>query len=210
VKLIVGLGNPGTVYEKTRHNIGFRVADQIVQNLDLNPLETKRWFRKKLSRLYEGRFESKRVMCLYPLTYMNRSGIAVTDTAAKYKIKNRDIIVIYDDFNLPLGSIRIRPGGSSGGHNGLASVIETMGTQDIPRIRLGIYNEASFAKYADAADFVLSPFESEENETATTMIQKAFEATLMIVREGIPKAMNSFNKVADGDNSTNLKNNMEL
>lgn len=204
MRLIVGLGNPGTIYEDTRHNVGFRVAGRIVQTVNAKPLETTRWLR-----LYDGIFGDERLLCLFPLTYMNRSGIAVSDTAMQFGIDVQDVIVIYDDFNLPLGSIRIRPGGSAGGHNGLASVIAMAGTKEIPRVRLGIYNEASFPAYADAADFVLSPFETEEIETATTMIKKAHDATLMIVKEGIPKAMNRFNKVADDDNSTNLTNNRE-
>jgi len=204
VRLIVGLGNPGKHYENTRHNIGFRVVDRLKETVKAVQLESTRWFS-----LFDGRLEDERILCLYPLTYMNRSGIAVSDIALQFNIETNNIIVIYDDFNLPLGSIRIRPGGSAGGHNGLNSVIETMRTKDMPRVRLGIFNEVSFSKYFDAADFVLSAFESDEEAIATTMIQQAHNATLTIVKDGISKAMNSFNKVAEDDTSTNQTKNRE-
>jgi len=204
VRLIVGLGNPGKVYEETRHNAGFRVLDRIVQTLRASHIESTRWYK-----LYDGRFVSERLVCLYPLTYMNRSGIAVRDVVEQFNIDTQNIIIIYDDFNLPLGSIRIRPGGSAGGHNGLSSVVEMMQTNDIPRVRLGIFNEKAFSKYTDAADFVLSAFEPDEEETVITMFQKAHDAVLMIMKEGIPKAMNSFNQTADQIKSTSITKHRE-
>lgn len=204
MRLIVGLGNPGKEYQHTRHNVGYRVVDRIVQSARATSIESTRWYK-----LFDGRFSGERIICLYPLTYMNRSGIAVRDVVVQYNIEIQNIIVIYDDFNLPLGNIRIRPGGSAGGHNGLSSVVETMQTEDIPRIRLGIFNETSFSKYADPADFVLSAFEPDEDEAATTMIQGAHDAALMIVKEGIPKAMNSFNQVTEHIKSTNITKHRE-
>ncbi len=141
---------------------------------------------------------------------MNRSGSAVNDVQETYNVKTQDIIIVYDDFNLPLGRIRIRPGGSSGGHNGLDSVIESLQTKDIARVRLGIYNEKSFSLYIDPADFVLSPFEPEEEQNAVSMIERADAAIITIVKEGIPKAMNSFNTVADEEQSNNPLNKRKL
>lgn len=204
MKLIVGLGNPGKMYEATRHNIGFLVLDRLVKTVQASLYKKSKWYR-----LYKTVYNGEEIICLYPLTFMNRSGIAVQDIALRFNINLPDIIVIYDDFNLPLGSIRIRPGGSSGGHNGLQSILDVMQTKDIPRVRLGIYNEVSFSQYIDAADFVLSPFEQNEIEKATTMIQEAHNATLSIVKEGIPKAMSSFNKVMNADKSTNITNSKE-
>lgn len=204
MRLIVGLGNPGKQYEETRHNIGFRVINRLLKTVNAAAIESTKWFT-----LFDGRFEGERILCLYPLTYMNRSGVAVGDVALHYDIETHNIIIIYDDINLPLGSIRIRQGGSAGGHNGLSSVIEVLQTKDIPRVRLGVFNETSFSKYADAADFVLSAFEPDEIQIVTTMIQQAHNATLMTVKDGISKAMNSFNKAADEDKSTNLTKNRE-
>jgi peptidyl-tRNA hydrolase, PTH1 family len=204
VILIVGLGNPGKEYEKTRHNAGFRVVDRIRDTIQVTEHQSTRWYT-----LYEGYYEGNQLLCLYPLTYMNRSGIAVSDVTRDYSIEVQNIIVIYDDFNLPLGSIRIREGGSSGGHNGLASVLELMNTESIPRVRLGLYNEQSFSKNNDAADFVLSPFEQDEIQFAETMFQKAHDATLMIVRDGVSKAMNSFNQTLDQFKSTSITKDRE-
>ena len=201
MRLIVGLGNPGKKYEKTRHNVGFRVIDRLVRTLSAKPLELTRWYK-----LYESTCGEERLILLYPLTYMNRSGSAVSEVQDTYNIKTQDIIIVYDDFNLPLGRIRIRPGGSSGGHNGLSSVIESLETKDIPRVRLGIFNERSFSLYIDPADFVLSPFEAEEEQIALPMIERAHKAIITIVKEGFPKAMNSFNTVADEEQSNNPLN----
>jgi len=204
VKLITGLGNPGIKYIETRHNVGFHVLDRIMNSLKTAPLE-----RTNAYELYKGRHTDEEILCLYPLTYMNRSGFAVNVVSQQFNIDTHEIIIIYDDFNLPLGSIRIRPGGSAGGHKGLTSVVEMMQTNDIPRIRLGIYNEASVSKYTDAADFVLSAFEPDETDSKEKMIEEAHNAALMIVREGIDKAMNSFNKVVDTSNSSTTNKNME-
>jgi len=204
VKLITGLGNPGIKYMKTRHNLGFRVLDRLTNTLKTAPLE-----RNRMYELYKGTYEEDEVLCLYPLTYMNRSGFAVSDVAEQFTIDTQDIIILYDDFNLPLGSIRIRPGGSAGGHNGLSSVVEMLQTNTIPRVRLGIYNEESASQYLDAADFVLSAFEADEEEIADKMIEKAHDATLMMLREGITKAMNSFNKVVDTSKSSTTNKKME-
>jgi peptidyl-tRNA hydrolase, PTH1 family len=204
VILIVGLGNPGKEYEKTRHNAGFRVVDRIRDTIQVTQHQSTRWYT-----LYEGNYEGKELLCLYPLAYMNRSGIAVSDVTRHYSIDVQKCIVVYDDFNLPLGSIRIRAGGSSGGHNGLASVLELMNTESIPRVRLGIYNEQSFSIYNDAADFVLSPFEQDEIQLADTMFQKAHDAALMIVSDGVSKAMNSFNQTLNQFKSTSITKDRE-
>jgi len=204
-QLIVGLGNPGRTYKDTRHNIGFHVNDRLVKTIKAKPLENTSAYE-----IYTGHYDDYQLYFLYPLTYMNRSGYAVFDVAQQFDIHTDNIIIIYDDFNLPLGSIRIRPGGSAGGHNGLTSVLEMLQTNDIPRIRLGIYNEKSASRFPDPADFVLSAFETNEKETVETMIQDAHDAVLTILKEGIPKAMNRFNKVADTSKNSITNKNMEL
>jgi peptidyl-tRNA hydrolase, PTH1 family len=192
VKLIVGLGNPGTEYEETRHNIGFMVVGRLVERT-----EAVRRKSRHAYRLFEGTVEGETLLFQFPLLYMNRSGHAVSEAAETFRIAPGDIIIIYDDFNLPLGRIRIRPSGSAGGHNGLDSVLTSFGTHELPRVRLGIFNERSYQAYATPADFVLSSFEPDEETVVKEMIQRALDATLMIVREGIPKAMNTFNRVTE-------------
>lgn len=166
LKLIVGLGNPGSQFERTRHNVGFRVLDL---------LEDKWTGTAKLFR---------------PGTFMNQSGLPVAAEARKKGLNPDQILVLCDDFSIPMGRLRIRLGGSSGGHNGLDSILKALGTSDVPRLRIGI---GPVPEGDDPADFVLKNFRSGEQEALTTMIRRAADAVRVASEEGLEKAMNQYN-----------------
>ena len=192
--LIIGLGNPGTKYKNTRHNIGFMAVDYLsgansikCSNLDFN----SQWGR--------GIICEREVILAKPQTFMNLSGKAVKALSGFFHKKSEDIIVIYDDIDLDLGAIRIRAKGSSGGHRGIESIIEQLGTKNFPRIRLGIgrprdeRQEARGKRQEDVADYVLSPFNSEEKTVLKQILDKTNDAIDVILKDGIEKAMNKFN-----------------
>lgn len=182
--LLVGLGNPGHNYEKTRHNIGFMVADKIAE------LETARFQQQyKNSLLAKFRTDGKDVVLAKPLTYMNRSGDAVSELITNLKLSFDNLLVILDDFNLPFGKLRIRSKGSDGGHNGLASIIYQLQSDLFPRLRIGIGQE----NIDDTVKFVLSDFEAEEAKMLPEIIDKAAAAAMSWVREGVHTTMNKFN-----------------
>lgn len=182
--MIVGLGNPGEKYTRTRHNVGFMVADFVVRKYDLK-------FREhELFEIAHLAIEGKELLLMKPLTFMNRSGIAV-----KYAIKANNIIlsnflVISDDLALPFGKLRIRRKGSSGGHNGLQSIIDHIQSSHFPRLRVGIKPEKEIE---DVVEFVLSKFTHEEMEKIDAIIERATEALIYFVLHGAARAMNAFN-----------------
>jgi PTH1 family peptidyl-tRNA hydrolase len=183
--LIVGLGNPGRKYEHTRHNVGFRVLNVIADKLCTNINKVK--FKGVIS---DGNYDGHKVLLLKPQTYMNLSGQSVVDVVNFYKISINKIIVVYDDMDIPLGKIRIRPGGSSGGHKGIDSIIYNLSTNQFSRLRVGI--DKPKGEY-DAADYVLGKFPSEDVPIIDKAVQAAAEASLFIVRSGIDEAMNKYN-----------------
>ncbi|HID65408.1 MAG TPA: aminoacyl-tRNA hydrolase, partial [Aquificaceae bacterium] len=150
IRLLVGLGNPGKEYEKTRHNVGFMVIDELVKSL-----RAKKPSEEALSLVYKIRIGGKEVFLAKPLTYMNNSGAAVYNLLEEYGLSPEQMIVIYDDLDLPLGTIRLRLKGSSGGHKGVESIIKYIGTQNFPRLRIGIGRPK---KKEDVVKYVLSPF----------------------------------------------------
>lgn len=194
--LIIGLGNPGKRYEDTRHNIGFMAVDYLsgansikCSNLDFN----SRWGR--------GIICEREVILAKPQTFMNLSGKAVKALSGFFHKESEDIVVIYDDIDLDLGTIRIRAKGSSGGHRGMESIIEQLGTKNFPRIRLGIGRPRDERQEArgkrsevDVAEYVLSPFSKEEKATLKQALEMIKDAVDIIVKDGIEKAMNRFNK----------------
>lgn len=184
--LIVGLGNPGSEYDKTRHNIGFEVVDRIASDLNAT-FESKGgpWL------VANARHKGRQLVLLKPTTYMNLSGQAVSKALRIFDVVPQDCLVVTDDLNLPPGKLRIRKSGSDGGHNGLSDIIERLGTTDFPRMRIGIGND--FPK-GRQADFVLSPFGPDERAVIDELIPKAADASLCFVREGIDAAMNRFNR----------------
>jgi len=184
IKAIIGLGNPGREMERTRHNLGFEVVDL---------LQGKSKFAAGEGQYYrcDTEISSSSVALLKPTTYMNRSGIAVERIVEEMSIEPREILVIADDFNLPLGRLRLRQAGSDGGHNGLASIVYHLGTEDFPRIRMGI---GPLPEKIPAEEFVLEPFAESESEIVRDMIARAASAIAMWMAEGFEKAASTYNQ----------------
>ena len=184
MRVIVGLGNPGRTYAHTRHNIGFDVLDTLAKRRVARILSRQ-------CRALVGSFEhyGEQILLVKPQTFMNESGQAVGQIARKYNLEPGEFLVVYDDMDLPLGRIRIRPSGSSGGHKGMNSIIHHLHSQDFPRIRIGIGHQG------EAIDHVLSRFSRKEREVIDVAIQQAADALEMILDEGIEAAMNRYNRV---------------
>jgi PTH1 family peptidyl-tRNA hydrolase len=187
VKLIVGLGNPGIEYQFTWHNLGFLVVDRIA---DERRVEVRnRSCRALTARTTIGDHE---VLLAKPETFMNLSGLSVRELVARHEVRpESDLIVIYDELDLPLGTIRIRRRGSSAGHNGMESVIGALGTQEFLRIRLGI---APDRKISDGVKYVLTPFRKKQLKLVDEVLDSAAEAVKVILTEGPDAAMNRFNR----------------
>ncbi len=185
MKLIVGLGNPGDKYKSTRHNLGFLVIEHLSARLDI-PLSRFKY----QAQFGQGNLDGEKIVLAMPLTYMNRSGQAVKEMLIGLKLSPDDLLVIHDDLDLPLDTLRIRPQGGAGGHNGLASIISCLDTNQFARIRLGIGRPPL---NMEAADYVLSPFARDEWETARQMAAKAAEAVICFIRQDIQAAMNKYN-----------------
>lgn len=184
--ILVFLGNPGDQYENTRHNVGFLAADALGERLN-KPIQRLKF--KALTNVVE--YGGCRVLLMKPVTYMNLSGEAVGEAARFYKLPPERVLVISDDVSLPLGKLRIRKGGSAGGHNGLKSIIQHLGTDQFPRIKVGV-GQKPHPDY-DMADWVLSKFAGEDLKTITEAIRKAADAVECLIQEGPDKAMNRFN-----------------
>lgn len=183
-RLIVGLGNPGPEYENTRHNVGFRVVDALADRLRVS------FAREHGAQVGWGQYKNRRLGLAKPLTFMNRSGDAVAPLCEHNDLGPEALIVVVDDLNLPVGTIRLRPNGSSGGHNGLESVAQHLGTTEFPRLRIGIGSDFG---NGEQVDYVLSPFTAEQEPDVETAIEDAAEAILTTVREDLDTAMNRFN-----------------
>jgi PTH1 family peptidyl-tRNA hydrolase len=188
MKLIVGLGNPGRQYENTRHNVGYRVVDALARHWSIDL--TRRRFSGLCGTGYPGSVGAgEQVLLLKPETYMNLSGRSVREAMTFHKIVPADVLVILDDMALPLGRLRLRAGGSAGGHNGLTSVIQEIGTQQFPRLRIGIEG----VEGRRMVGHVLGPFSRDEEPEIVRAIERAVAATECWIAEGIEKAMTRFN-----------------
>ncbi|MDJ0849775.1 MAG: aminoacyl-tRNA hydrolase [Myxococcota bacterium] len=195
MKLLVGLGNPGPRYAATRHNVGFRVVERWAGRRGLQ-LEGDR---------FSGRFGRVRVEeadggagcevgVLEPLTWMNRSGRAVDEALLELPVDPAsDLVVVYDDVDLPFGRLRVRPAGSAGGHRGLADIVSTLGRSDLPRLRFGVGRPETAM---DTADWVLEPFAPDEGERLPDLLNVAADAVEEILCAGVEAAMNRFNRAA--------------
>ncbi len=181
--LIVGLGNPGSQYEDTRHNIGFKVIDNIAKeyNIEIN--------RQKFKGMCgEGFINGEKVILLKPTTYMNLSGESIREVVDFYKISNEDVLVIYDDISLDVGRLRIREKGSAGGHNGIKSIIAHLGTDIFPRIKVGVGQPN-----VDLVNYVLGKFTKEEMEVLSESIDASTKAAKEIISGDVKTAMNIYN-----------------
>ncbi|MBI4457818.1 aminoacyl-tRNA hydrolase [Candidatus Uhrbacteria bacterium] len=188
MKLIVGLGNPGKEYAKTRHNAGIR-AVRAFHTLQADVFDG--WKEKFSAEISAGVVGGEKVALMFPQTFMNSSGDAVIQAAQFWKIAPADIVVVYDDFDLPLGSIRILPKGGPGGHNGIDSVLTRLGTKDVPRVRIGVRGPGTEKIITEK--YVLERFSDEEEKILAEALKKAAEAIGLILKEGIEAAMNKCN-----------------
>jgi peptidyl-tRNA hydrolase, PTH1 family len=187
VKLIVGLGNPGIEYQFTPHNVGFLVVDRIASERGVEI--RNRQCRALTARIQVG---DESVLLAKPETYMNLSGLSVRELVAEYELKpESDLIVVQDELDFPLGTLRIQTRRSSAGHNGIESIIESLGTQDFLRIRIGVAPER---KIADGQSYLLSPFRKSDLTVVDGMIETAVDAVKAILTEGAAAAMNRFNR----------------
>ena len=184
--LVVGLGNPGEKYENTRHNVGFLTVDELAERARVPVQKLK--YRALTNTVELG---GARALLMKPVTYMNLSGEAVGQAARFYKIPPERVLVISDDVSLPLGKLRIRKSGSAGGHNGLKNIIQHLGTDQFPRVKIGV-GEKPHPDY-DMADWVLSRFTGEDLKTITQAVKRAADAVECVVKDGPDKAMNRFN-----------------
>jgi PTH1 family peptidyl-tRNA hydrolase len=185
IRLIAGLGNPGPEYAQTRHNIGFMVVDLVAEQFGLNWERSSKWDVVSAKR--------DDVLLVKPMSYMNRSGQSLAAIAQFLKIAPQEIFVVLDDLSLPLGRLRIRQSGGPGGHNGLESIIVQFGTEEIPRLRIGIGN----APVEGATDYVLGRFFEEEQPVVRSTIDRAADAVKCAIDNGLVSAMNTFNKTEE-------------
>lgn len=183
--LITGLGNPGRQYAANRHNVGFMVLDSLAERLGVSMarMESKALVAK-------AEYVGNHLILAKPQTYMNLSGQAVRSLARYYKVSLDMLIVVYDDVDLPFGTLRLRPAGGSGGHKGMVSIIDALGTQDFPRLRIGIGRPPG---RMDAADYVLRDFNRDETGELPLVCQQSVEALLTYISRGIAAAMNTYN-----------------
>ncbi|MAE71684.1 MAG: aminoacyl-tRNA hydrolase [Gemmatimonadetes bacterium] len=182
--LAVGLGNPGPDYEETRHNLGFEAVDRVAETLSAT-------WRRGAGRWLEALADRKgvRVLLQKPMTYMNLSGDAVASFVAIHRPEPERILIVCDDIDLPLGKLRLRKRGGAGGQKGLLSILEILGTEEVPRLRLGIG-----PKTGDASDFVLSPFDDPERPAADEMLSRAKDLILELPGSDLDQVMNRYNR----------------
>lgn len=184
--LIVGLGNPGEKYARTRHNLGFLALDLLAerQKLKINRIKYK-------ALVAETEFGGARCLLMKPQTYMNLSGEAVREAAQFYKIPSDHVLVIYDDVSLPVGKLRVRPSGSAGGHNGIKNIIAHLGTDVFPRVKVGV-GAPSHPDY-DMVDWVIGSFSAQEKKIVDEALDRALDAAECIISRGVTEAQNRFN-----------------
>jgi peptidyl-tRNA hydrolase, PTH1 family len=183
VKVVVGLGNPGQEYARTRHNVGFMVIERLKRELDAPAVKHR--FK---AEIIEGRRKSLKLVLVAPQTFMNLSGNSVREVKNWFRLADSDLLVVYDDMDLPFGVLRMRASGSAGGHNGLRSISEQLGTQAIPRLRIGIGRGRS-----NSIGHVLSRFSVEEEQELPDLIERAAAAVLSWIDRGIISTMNEIN-----------------
>ena len=184
--LIVGLGNPGREYKHTRHNIGFMLVDQLAARLESEFTRTQ-----SKALITDGRYQGRKIILAKPQTFMNRSGHATRVLLKFYKLEPDHLLVAYDDVDLPFATLRMKPSGGSAGHKGMQSIIEQLGTDQFPRLRLGVGRPPG---QRQAADYVLKPFSKEEDEFLSNFIERAADTAQAFITQGIDYAMTNFNR----------------
>jgi peptidyl-tRNA hydrolase, PTH1 family len=189
ISLIVGLGNPGAKYDHTRHNIGFDLIDRLAKRWQISITEQRRF----QGEVGEGLVAGKRIRLLKPSTFMNKSGQSVRAVLDWYKLEPQQVLVLYDDMDLPVGRLRIRFSGSAGGHNGMKSLIAHLGTQDFPRLRVGISKSAEAGVAKDTISHVLGKFAPEELRILPEVLNMAADAVEMALKQGTEKSMSLYN-----------------
>lgn len=186
MKLIIGLGNPGSQYERTRHNVGFRVVDRLATTWGFSWSE-----RRARALVASGTVGGEKVALAKPLTYMNLSGESVAELARWYKVAPADLLVIYDELDLPTGKVRLRPSGSAAGHNGMRDIIARLHTSDFPRLRVGIGHPTH--KHTEGRTHVLSAANGDDAILLASGEERAVEAVLLVLSQGVQAAMNAVN-----------------
>ncbi len=184
LKLIVGLGNPGKKYAETRHNVGFTAIKRLADKFDIRNVD-----KDSEALIAKGKIKGEKVVLAQPLTYMNNSGRAVAKLVNKYNITLEELVVIYDDLDLPTGKLRVKSKGSSGGHNGIKSIIENLNSKEINRIRIGIGRPIDLT----VTEYVLREFSSDQQKRAEETFEIIDEVILEIIKNGVESAMNKFN-----------------
>ena len=187
MKIVVGLGNPGAEYARTRHNVGFMIVDKLARRHAAQG--TKKRFRSELAEVVVG---GQKVVLVKPQTYMNLSGHAVREAVNWYRAPLEDVLIVFDDLDLPFGTLRLRASGSAGGHNGLTSVLEQLGTNKVPRMRVGIGRGRS-----GAIGHVLTRFSPDQERELPNVIDRATDAVELWISDGIIAAMNQANRRVD-------------
>ena len=188
--LVAGLGNPGEQYARTPHNLGFLVVDRLAARHAI------RLTRRECQALIgQGSIGGKTVLLAQPQTYMNLSGVAIKPLMERNEVPPADLILVYDELNLPWGTLRVRPKGSAAGHNGVIDVIEKIGTQEFPRVRLGVHPGHPLSS---GKDYLLSRFTRQQNETLDSLVDLAADAAESIISEGVETSMTKFNRRAPG------------
>lgn len=185
MRMIVGLGNPGKAYEKTRHNVGFMVVDALAAKWQIS-FNNQTKFQAEIATITK----QEKVLLVKPTTFMNLSGQAVSKIANYYQVTPQDIIVIYDDMDLPLGKLRLREKGSGGGHNGIKNIVQCLNTQEIPRIRIGVGKHPQM----DQKAFVLGKFSPTEQTVIEESVKNATEALEMTLSQSFVKVMSQYNQ----------------
>lgn len=186
MKILVGLGTPGIQYEWTRHNVGFRVVDRLAETYHLT------LSHRRFSSLYGiGWVDSEKVIVAKPMTFMNRSGEAVQKVLHFFDLGIEDLVVIHDDLDLPFGTLRVKRRGGDGGHQGVRSIIESTGENTFPRLKIGIGRPP---RGMEAAKHVLNPFDAVERSQLDKLLSESVEALTLLLREGLTKVMNQYNK----------------
>lgn len=184
MKAVFGLGNPGASYRRTRHNLGFMVIDRYLHNLQISPSAQ----RKDRAFVYEV---NEDLLLVKPLTYMNRTGLAVSEIVKQFRLELEDCLIIYDDFDIPMGELRARARGGAGGHRGMESIIEELGTEEIPRLRVGIGKEGL---QGDLTDYVLSNFTVEELGQLGRTLDRAAATIPLFHKGGVKRMINELHR----------------